>query len=67
VKREIQKQDPPSPADLIRQGSRAAGAGAVAGACVGAFVGALSGALAATMAWSALTAGKQAWRRYQDR
>lgn len=56
-----------SPVDLIRQGSRAAGAGALAGACVGAFVGAVSGAMAAAMAWAALTTGKQAWRRYQDR
>lgn len=64
--REIDKHAP-SPVELIRHGAKAAGAGAVAGACVGAFVGAVSGAMAAAVAWAALTTGKEAWRRYQDR
>jgi hypothetical protein len=56
----------PSPAELVRQGSKAAGAGAVAGAAVGAFVGAMAGAFAGAMAWSFATLSKEAWRRYRD-
>lgn len=56
----------PNPAELVKQGSKAAGAGAVAGACVGAFVGAMAGAFAGAMAWSFASLSKEAWRRYRD-
>lgn len=56
----------PTPGELVRQGSKAAGAGAVAGACVGAFVGAMAGAFAGAMAWSFASLSKEAWRRYRD-
>jgi hypothetical protein len=57
----------PHPMELVRQGSKAAGAGAVAGAAVGAVVGALAGAFAGAVAFSFATLGKEAWRRYRDR
>ena len=56
----------PTPVELVRQGSKAAGAGAVAGAAVGAFVGALAGAFAGALAWSMASMSKEAWRRYKD-
>lgn len=56
----------PSPVELVRQGSKAAGAGAVAGAAVGAFVGAMAGAFAGAVAWSFASLSKEAWRRYRD-
>jgi uncharacterized protein YqgC (DUF456 family) len=56
----------PNPVELVRQGSKAAGAGAVAGAAVGAFVGAIAGAFAGAVAWSFATMSKEAWRRYRD-
>lgn len=56
----------PSPAELVRQGSKAAGAGAVAGAAIGMFLGAMAGAFAGAVAWTFATASKEAWRRYRD-
>jgi hypothetical protein len=56
----------PNTVELVRQGSKAAGAGAVAGAAVGAFVGALAGAFAGAVAWSFASLSKEAWRRYKD-
>ncbi|MCB1018761.1 MAG: hypothetical protein KDC27_02480 [Acidobacteria bacterium] len=58
---------PPSPVEMMRQGSKAAGAGAVAGAAVGAFVGAMAGAFAGAVAWSFASLSKEAWRRYKVR
>ena len=56
----------PKPVELVRQGTKAAGAGAVAGACVGVFVGAMAGAFAGAVAWSFASLSKEAWRRYRD-
>ena len=64
--RELDRRHP-QPIELVRQGSKAAGAGAVAGAAMGAFVGALAGAFAGAVAFSFATLGKEAWRRYRDR
>ncbi len=52
------------PLDLARQGSKAAGGGAVAGAVLGAAFGAVAGAVAGVAAWSFLTLSREAWRRY---
>jgi hypothetical protein len=56
-----------SPVETVRQGAKAAGAGACAGAVVGLFVGAMAGAVAGAAVWSFASLSKQAWRRYRGR
>lgn len=52
--------------ELIRQGTKAVGAGAAAGAVFGALIGAVSGALAGAVLWSATAVSKEAIRRYRE-
>jgi len=60
-------EKPSHPLDLARQGSKAAGGGAVAGACLGALFGAIAGAFAGVTAWSFMTISREAWRRYSHK
>ena len=57
-------EKPTHPLELARQGSRAAGGGAVAGALLGAAFGAIAGAVAGVTVWSAMKLSQTAWRRY---
>ena len=55
------------PLELARQGSKAAGGGAVAGAALGAVFGAVAGAVAGVTAWTFLSLSREAWRRYSHK
>lgn len=60
-------EKPSHPLELARQGSKAAGGGAVAGAALGAVFGAAAGALAGVTAWSFMKLSREAWRRYSHK